>query len=324
MGKPGYIKVFRQIEEWEWVNDPVMFSFWVRILLLANWEDKRYQGEVVERGSFITTLGELSDKLSLSVQQVRTCLKRLVSNKQITCTSTNKHTKIIICKYESYQGISDDCEVALTNEQHALQQTNNKRATNAIYIEEDKEDKNTRSNIIPYGMCPTAPSDSETAKSDDKEILTNRHCQNIVDFWNKTVDETGSTLPKVSILTDDRKKKMRIRWKEFAKLGDPVEVCRTIFRNACTSKFCQGDNPRGWTADFDWLFVNGKNWPKVYEGKYDEKPVFQDPRGFRTATQGAGRVANAISTFNEVEQWIHNERFSDTPADGTPDSQFQQ
>ena len=38
------------------------------------------------------------------------------------------------------------------------------------------------------------------------------------------------------------------------------------------SKFLKGDNKRGWKASFDWLFENDKNWVKVYEGNYDNKP----------------------------------------------------
>lgn len=124
-------------------------------------------------------------------------------------------------------------------------------------------------------------------KAEDKEIyqerrkekesgertanLAPKHCQQIIAFWNKTVDEYSAGLPKVKTLGEDRMKKMRVRWKEFATVGDPVEVTRQIFRNACRSKFFQGDNPRGWSGNFDWIFTNSKNWAKVYEGNYNDK-----------------------------------------------------
>lgn len=105
------------------------------------------------------------------------------------------------------------------------------------------------------------------------ETLSNRQCQQVVDFWNRKVTETGAQFPLVKSLSEDRKKKIRIRWEEFKAIGNPVDVCRTLFEKACASKFLQGDTPKGWSASFDWLFTNGKNWLKVYEGNYDNAPT---------------------------------------------------
>ena len=102
------------------------------------------------------------------------------------------------------------------------------------------------------------------------KILSRRNCQQVVDFWNSTIDSSGSTLPKVQSLSDARCDKIRIRWGEFARLGDPVEVCRSLFKKAARSKFLQGDNGKGWKASFDWLMTNGKNWVKVIEGNFDD------------------------------------------------------
>lgn len=103
MKPTGYIKVFRSIEDWAWIDEPVMFYFWVRILLMANWEDKEWHGTTIERGSFITTLSDLSESLNLSVRQIRTCIERMKNDKQIVVKTTNKFTKITICKYDDYQ-----------------------------------------------------------------------------------------------------------------------------------------------------------------------------------------------------------------------------
>ena len=168
-------------------------------------------------------------------------------------------------------------------------------------------------------LCPTEPSDEPEKTDKSEKNLPDRHCQNVVDFWNRTVAETQSTLPQVLTLSDKRKKKMRIRWKEFSKVGNPVEVCRQVFTKVCTSKFCQGDNKTGWSADFDWIFTNGENWVKVYEGNYDNKPVVVG-QGRGSAAQGPSRIEKAIDTFNEVEQWIHGTK-SNTPGNGTPDYQ---
>lgn len=136
------------------------------------------------------------------------------------------------------------------------------------------------SELCPSQEAPDArplnfPQDNEV---EEKEILTNKQCQQVVDYWNRRIGETGAIFPKAETLNDKRKAKIRTRWREFAKIGDPVEVCRKIFDKACDSKFLQGDNQRGWKADFDWLFTNESNWAKVYEGNYDNRTKPQASR----------------------------------------------
>ena len=123
-----------------------------------------------------------------------------------------------------------------------------------------------------------SPTPAELDGGPKPEILSNKHCQQVVDFWNRSINATAAQLSEVKILSDKRKSKIRTRWKEFSKLGDPVEVCRTIIKKACASKFMQGDNPRGWKASFDWIFDTEKNWAKVYEGNYDNKEEPHQPQ----------------------------------------------
>lgn len=122
------------------------------------------------------------------------------------------------------------------------------------------------------GLC--FPADAENAQ-DGEKILSNKQCQQVIDYWNETVVATGAAFSRVELLSDARKKKIRVRWREFSRLGDPVEVCRTIFKKACASKFLQGDNKNGWSASFDWIFTNDKNWAKIYEGNYDDRQAPQ-------------------------------------------------
>ena len=75
---------------------------------------------------------------------------------------------------------------------------------------------------------------------------------------------------RVQALSDRRREKVRLRWKEMAEVGDPLEVCQTVFGKMQASAFLRGGNARKWKATFDWLFDNGNNWVKVYEGQYDD------------------------------------------------------
>lgn len=141
----GWIKIHRSIERWEWVDDPVMFYFWGRLLLLANWEDRQFRGQTIPRGSFLTSYRGLADTLHLSLQQVRTCIARLKESEQITTKSTHFPTQfatqITICNYEAYQGMEH-------SEQHSERQSSNTVATqfhdDTLY--EKEEIKNIRNN----------------------------------------------------------------------------------------------------------------------------------------------------------------------------------
>jgi hypothetical protein len=45
---------------------------------------------------------------------------------------------------------------------------------------------------------------------------------------------------------------------------------REVVQRIARSKFCQGENDRGWIADFDFL-VRAETFAKVLEGKYDDR-----------------------------------------------------
>ena len=83
-----------------------------------------------------------------------------------------------------------------------------------------------------------------------------------------------SSYPAIVKLSDARKNKIRIRLEE---MQGSLETLKEVFVKMEASKFCRGDNQRGWKATFDWLFANEKNWVKVLEGNYDNKNVKPGP-----------------------------------------------
>ena len=119
----GWIKIHRKILDWEWFDKAEMVKLLIMFVCKANIEDKEWQGMVVRRGQFITSLDKLSAESGFSKQKIRTCLKRFENTKEITIKSTNKYTIVTICNYESYQ-ISED------SNQHAEQHSNNIQTTN--------------------------------------------------------------------------------------------------------------------------------------------------------------------------------------------------
>lgn len=136
----GWIKIHSKILKWEWFDDPGMVAMWVYILLSANWEDRKWHGITIPRGSFITSRAKLAESVGLTVQKVRTCLEKLKSTSEITIESTNKYTIITVCKYDDYQVNEKKVQPA---EQPAEQQTNNHQITTTADIKDNIYNINT-------------------------------------------------------------------------------------------------------------------------------------------------------------------------------------
>lgn len=89
-------------------------------------------GETIPRGSFVTSLDSLAKELGLSVQEIRTALKHLISTGELTSKSTNKYRIITVVNYEMYQQVNKQPNSPLTGNQQA---TNNQLTTIEEYIE---------------------------------------------------------------------------------------------------------------------------------------------------------------------------------------------
>ena len=99
----GYIKIDRGIMDWEWWDDLPTFKLWMTILLLANWQDKKWHGKDIPRGSFWTSIKSLSEASGLTPREVRTGLKHLESTSEVTSKVTNQGRLITVVKYGDFQ-----------------------------------------------------------------------------------------------------------------------------------------------------------------------------------------------------------------------------
>ena len=95
----------------------------------------------------------------------------------------------------------------------------------------------------------------------------------------KIYNSVCKKLPQVKKLTAARKSSVKARIEEY----NPEDVERfflDFFTTIDNTPFLNGENKRGWTADFDWI-MNPNNFIKIYEGKYNVKAV---PAGEESAT----------------------------------------
>ena len=141
-GNGGYIRLHRQILKWEWWNNPNTFRLFLYLLLKANYCDLRFEGKVIRRGQLITSLPKLAKETSLSVQQVRTSLLKLISTGEITDSSTRHYRIITIVKYDEYQNDNRQDNRQITDNQ----QTDNRQITVSKEIKKDNKDKKENNN----------------------------------------------------------------------------------------------------------------------------------------------------------------------------------
>jgi hypothetical protein len=127
----GWIKLHRQILEWEWYSDNNCFRLFLHLLLKANHKEKRFKGIELKVGSIVTSRDLLARETGLTSQQIRTALTKLISTNEITNVTSSQGTIIQIVNYEKYQIPTNE----ITNEQP----TSNQQSTTNNNVKKEKK-----------------------------------------------------------------------------------------------------------------------------------------------------------------------------------------
>ena len=251
----GWIKIYYKLLEWEWHSEPNMVSLLVHLLMLANYEDRRWRGVTIQRGQLVTSLISLSDITGISVQSLRTCLKRLEETGEIVTEPTNKYRIITICKYDIYQGAVFTDQQTTNKQLTNNQQTTNKQLTTPKEYKEEEND-----NLF-----------------DNKLSLL----KEVTSFFNEQVELNNSIMPKVKSVSGKRAGNIKARLREHG-----LDAVKEMIKMAVRSDFLNGKNQRGWSANFDWLFLPS-NFQKVIEGNYNGR---ENERNTGTANDPLSRA----------------------------------
>lgn len=101
----GFIKLYRSLLKWEWIDEPNVLVLFIHCLLRANYQNAKYHGIDVERGTFITSYSKLSDATGLTIKQVRNALAKLIQTGEIRAElgQGKKYTIIRVCNYDKFQ-----------------------------------------------------------------------------------------------------------------------------------------------------------------------------------------------------------------------------
>lgn len=133
----GFIKLNRNIQDWEWYKHPNILKVFIHCLLEANYKDNRWQGTEIPRGSFVTSIEHLAKDCGLTIAIIRDSLKKLSHSKSIKIKTTTKFTMISVLNYVTYQGEQQTNNKQIKNET----QIDSKQITTNKEREEGEEDK---------------------------------------------------------------------------------------------------------------------------------------------------------------------------------------
>lgn len=253
MNDDGYIKISRKILEWEWYDDMNTKSLFLHLLLKATYKDKRYMGEIIPRGSYASSIRNLADETGMSVQNIRTSLKRLEVTQEVTRFQHGKFTVFTVNNYDKYQTGNTVPNTEVTQSQH--------RGNTLIEQEIKNNIKESVSN--------------DTDKKDDKRLSPSDSDSHIIATIQSLYGTVCGSYPRLAKMTEKRKAAIKARLRQ----GYTVDDFKTVFEKAEASSFLKGGNDRNWSADFDWL-IKDTNMSKVLEGKYDhDRKPKQQPVG---------------------------------------------
>jgi hypothetical protein len=138
----GWIKLHRELIDWEWYTDHNTCRLFIHCILRANFEDKVWRGIPIKRGSFYTSLDTLASETGLSNRQIRTALDKLSMTGEVTSSGMARGRMITVANYSDYQ---QDDRLSV-NEKAGKGQAIDRVATT------NKNLKNEKKIIIPDGI----------------------------------------------------------------------------------------------------------------------------------------------------------------------------
>ena len=140
-----------------------------------------------------------------------------------------------------------------------------------------KENNNKKDNIdssLHSESTSTEAVDPETGSDDkikivksDEEKENREYCNKVATYFNEQMQ--GKQVKKIAKLNKERISRILARTKEYGK-----EAVAQVIVKTANSNFLNGDNNRGFLATFDWIF-RPTNFPKIYEGNYDNRTSIQ-------------------------------------------------
>lgn len=152
----GFVKMHRQMVDWEWYTDVVVKTVFIHCIFRANYKDTEWRGIKIKRGQFITSYANLAEECGITVSQARRAISALCSTGEITHKPHARFSMITVLKYNLYQtdnkvNNKENNKLATSSQQQIKNNKNNKKYKE--YIEEpesEDEDDDEDGWFVPY------------------------------------------------------------------------------------------------------------------------------------------------------------------------------
>lgn len=217
----GYIKLYREILDWEWYNDINVKILFLHCLLKANHQDKKWQGVVIPKGSFITSYENLSIETGLTVRQVRVAIDKLKMTGEMAHKGQARYSIITIKNWDKFQENDKQNDKQMTNKR----QTNDKQMTTN---KNDKNEKNDKNNITP--LPPLGENDILLQRvTNDLPLINRDKWKGLVQEWLSYKREKKQTYQSERSLRAFIKNLLKLSDSEFLKAE--LIVSRSIGNN---------------------------------------------------------------------------------------------
>ena len=131
----GWIKLYRELMEWEWYHDSCMVHLFIHLLLSANAEDKKWKGHLIKKGQLVTSLRSLKKETGITISKLRTCLSKLEKTGEIERSADTQKTFITISNFGFYQ----QKEEKLTHDRHTIDTRKPNFDTRLTHVKEDEQ-----------------------------------------------------------------------------------------------------------------------------------------------------------------------------------------
>lgn len=157
----GYIKIDRNILRWGWYKDIKTCHLFIHLLIRANYKDCVFMGCKIKRGQLAASCGTLADESGMTIDEIRTGLKHLISTGEVTTQRRSKFLVITILNYNAYQSLPDQFpNTSRTLPDHFP--ITSRQEKESKEIKKGKKGKNSRS-------APDSPSTSRSGLPDRDE-----------------------------------------------------------------------------------------------------------------------------------------------------------
>jgi|GEM_PF-1733679 len=226
---------------------------WLWLISKAAWKDTVHRVGAavlpVPTGSLFVTVREMQSAWKwTSTRRVHQFLELLSSQNMIETRTETGKTHVTVCNYSKYQNAETHSETPTPTEPKQV------RNTKDTSIPDTSIKSSLRSDVCPDREKP-APGSSPTA------------VDQVVTAFSEMARQSGLSVPRA--VTASRRRSLLLRIEEHG-LPAVLDAIDRIGR----SRFCRGENDRGWRADLDFL-CQPKSFVSILEGKYDDRPSQQ-------------------------------------------------